>query len=88
MAPLSDWLVTAVNHRLKQYKHPLLLALVLLALNTAFFVSMTFYLADGPEMVGNLVWLMEPRRPSQGLPRLTLHFSRSSKTFVKKHPSL
>ena len=41
-----------MNHRLKQYKHPLLLALVLLALNTAFFVSMTFYLADGPEMEG------------------------------------
>ena len=56
MAPLSDWLVTAVNHRLKQYKHPLLLALVLLvllAVNTAFFVSMTFYLAGGPEMARN-----------------------------------
>jgi hypothetical protein len=59
MAPLSDWLVTAVNHRLKQYKHPLLLALVLLALNTAFFVSMTFYLADGPELDEKFGGLMD-----------------------------
>jgi hypothetical protein len=43
-----------VNHRLKQYKHPLLLALVLLALNTTFFVTMIFYLADGPEMPGEI----------------------------------
>jgi hypothetical protein len=57
---LSDWLVTAVNHRLKQYKHPLLLALVLLALNTAFFVSMTYYLADGPELAGVMPGIAPP----------------------------